>query len=601
LKEILQKQAKIIFHKMFKQKRFVKACSLGDIEKIQRLLSPNFWGKGADVNEPSYTTPLIAAIRNGHFAVVEFLISKGADVNFSNNLVNPVNWAVRKKDYKIIDLLNSNGAILNIDNSCFEALEYALLYDEDKMVDYLLSQAIDVNAKCKYSLDKWDIKGDSLFEKMLYSKKPKYAEKLLSHGAFIEKTGKKARELLRYALNKEYIEIADLLISSGIDVNLRDDNNRSIFYWEALDGHEKGARLLLSKGFELESLNAEDLNYLLSRAVKDWHVGILKVLVEIGADINFKTEEDESLLEIACQRDYPYFAELLISKGADVNQRNKEGKTPLLIALEKKHDRLIALLILHGADIYINKDFHRTILRDAVSEGWSNVIIALSTIGYDLNIDISDNNVSKYTFTALTRASRWGKINVVKALISCGANVNAKGLDGTPLYWAIEGTKKDDFEIAEILMSAGADVNLDSYDTKRTPLMEAAQSGYIKIVEFLLSNRANVNAVDYNGNTPLHHLSNMTEEEIITEQFVIETKDDYHIRIAPGGAAVFNQRLNERLIGYERGTNGNKISIANLLIKNGADINARNNDGESPYQFALKNNQESLATFLGSC
>jgi ankyrin repeat protein len=586
---------------MFKQKRFVKACSHGDIEKIQRLLRPNLWGKGADLNKSSYTTPLIAAIWNGHFAVVEFLISKGADVNYSNNSVTPVNWAVRNKDYAIIDLLFLNGAILNIDDSCFEAFEYALLNDENKMVDYLLSQGINVNAKCSHSLNQWYIKGETLFEKMLYQEKPKYAEKLLSHGAFVEKTGKKATELLNFALYKEYTEIADLLISSGIDVNLRDDNNRSLFYWEALKGHEKGARLLLSKGFRIETLNTEDLNYLLSCAVKDWHVGILKVLVEIGSDINFKTEKDESLLEIACQRDYPYFAELLISKGVDVNQRNKEGKTPLLIALEKKHDRLIALLILHGADIYINKDFHRTILRDAVSEGWSNVIIALSKIGYDLNIDISDKNVSKYTFTALTRASRWGKVNVVKALISCGVNVNAKGLDGTPLYWAIEGTKKDDFEIAEILISAGADVNLDSYDTKRTPMMEAARSGYIKIVEFLLSNGANVNAKDHNGNTPLHHLSNMTEEDIITEQFVIETKDDYHIRIAPGGAAVFNQRLNERLIGYERGTNGNKIPIANLLINNGADINARNNDGESPHQFAVKNNQESLATFLGSC
>jgi ankyrin repeat protein len=59
-----------------------KACEEGNFKSVEYLIS-----KGANVNEKGKygSTPLHFASQNGHLNVVEYLISKGANVNVNNN------------------------------------------------------------------------------------------------------------------------------------------------------------------------------------------------------------------------------------------------------------------------------------------------------------------------------------------------------------------------------------------------------------------------------------------------------------------------------------------------------------------------------------
>ncbi len=54
------------------------------------------------------------------------------------------------------------------------------------------------------------------------------------------------------------------------------------------------------------------------------------------------------------------------------------------------------------------------------------------------------------------------------------------------------------------LHSKGADLHASGAESGKTALHRAAENGRLDVVQFLLSQRANVNCMDINGNTPLN-------------------------------------------------------------------------------------------------
>ena len=93
------------------------------------------------------------------------------------------------------------------------------------------------------------------------------------------------------------------------------------------------------------------------------------------------------------------------------------------------------------------------------------------------------------------------RADYIRLLISEGADVNAKGDDGsTPLLYASE---HEIWEVGPPLVKAGADVN--ARDTVgQTPLMYAAgNSSTPEIVQLLLEKGAELEARSTLGNTPL--------------------------------------------------------------------------------------------------
>ena len=95
---------------------------------------------------------------------------------------------------------------------------------------------------------------------------------------------------------------------------------------------------------------------------------------------------------------------------------------------------------------------------------------------------------------ALRKACKKGDIEAVKQYLAAGANVNAGGVfRATPLHLAAEYGHK---EIAELLITNGADVNAKKAVEGETPLHEAAAYGNKEIAELLIVNGANVNVKD---------------------------------------------------------------------------------------------------------
>jgi ankyrin repeat protein len=132
-----------------------------------------------------------------------------------------------------------------------------------------------------------------------------------------------------------------------------------------------------------------------------------------------------------------------------------------------------------------------TLLRIAAQEDKPLIIEELLKRGVDVNAK------SKSTGTnALIGACIYGKTNIVKLLLSKGAQINESSFNGsTPLIWGYKHK-----EIVQMLILNGANVNIKNLDGN-TALAVAVANRNHDVVNLLLTNKADLMIKDKQGRT----------------------------------------------------------------------------------------------------
>ncbi|MDF3048069.1 MAG: hypothetical protein K0R73_1187, partial [Candidatus Midichloriaceae bacterium] len=172
-----------------------------------------------------------------------------------------------------------------------------------------------------------------------------------------------------------------------------------------------------------------------------------------------------------------------------------------------------------------------------------------------------------------------GNLNLVK-ITNC-RNINAQDKDGkTPLHWVAANGHK---EIVELLLANKANIEAVA-NNGGTPLMFAAHNGHKEIVELLLANKANIEAKDKEGNTSLHYAVSNGHEEIV--ELLLEKDADIKIENMKGFVAL---DLAFRYL-------GSNIETIKLLCEQ--DPNAIGKDEKTPLMWAVMNEKEELVDFL---
>jgi len=111
-----------------------------------------------------------------------------------------------------------------------------------------------------------------------------------------------------------------------------------------------------------------DPNNQLLEAVRNDDVPTAKRLLDEGVDPNFHRASGgpPSLLGLACMDGHLEMAKLLLEKGADVNYREPyQGDTALFNAVVFKHEQIIELLLSKGADVTVKDHQGFTVLERA--------------------------------------------------------------------------------------------------------------------------------------------------------------------------------------------------------------------------------------------
>ena len=121
--------------------------------------------------------------------------------------------------------------------------------------------------------------------------------------------------------------------------------------------------------------------------------------------------------------------------------------------------------------------------------------------GSDLASAGSPNQTEPDGTTPLHWAVQQDRLDIVQALISAGANVNAKNRYGsTPLVLA---ATNGNASVTEVLLKAGADVRVSVPETGSV-LIAAARTGNPEVIKLLLAAGADVNFAErYSGQTAL--------------------------------------------------------------------------------------------------
>jgi ankyrin repeat protein len=295
-------------------------------------------------------------------------------------------------------------------------------------------------------------------------------------------TGDKDKALME-ASNLGIINIMELLLDSGANVDYQLKNGLTSLYMVAKNGHFDAVRLMLErpKPANIMLCDYQEQTPLMV-AIQSGHTDIVKFIINHAYAYNISIDDLHKRNIIGCSplgaaANYgnPKIVEILlenlVNNNVDkhiIHKETTKGMTPLSLACSNKHLGVVKVLVDHA----IKENITITDMRES-----SNIILGTCKSG---NVDIVNellrhmtseevNWVNKHNVSSLYLACKYNHPEIVKLLIKAGIKDSATKRDG------------------------------------RTSLFIASYYGYTEIVELLLKHDiCDVNKPDVDGWSPLY-------------------------------------------------------------------------------------------------
>ncbi|EWZ85352.1 hypothetical protein FOWG_11854 [Fusarium oxysporum f. sp. lycopersici MN25] len=250
-----------------------------------------------------------------------------------------------------------------------------------------------------------------------------------------------------------------------------------------------------------------------------------------------------------------------------------ETHTPLSWACAQSHLGIAKAIVEGGACKDETNAQGWTLLMNACRKGHAEIARWLVDEGADIHVTAKRE-------TAISLASENGHVEIVDLLLKAGAHSDACGLEGLPiLCLAVDHGHLD---VVRLLLDKGADVDCQDHDGWR-PLHFAAQREHSEaLMEELLNHGADIHAVDQYDETCLFKAT--TYANIETMIFLVRHGADVCARNHEG-----NSCLQESINNWR-----SSLDFIQALLENGADVNNRNIKGKTclhmfPFWSSLNN------------
>ena len=203
------------------------------------------------------------------------------------------------------------------------------------------------------------------------------------------------------------------------------------------------------------------------------------------------------------------------------------------------------------------------------------------------------NAISGRAGTALHSASREGQVEVVRSLLKCGVDEDARGVNNmSPLHLASVSGYLD---VVQCLLDHGADPNSQNYN-HRTPFSIAVSAGHLEIARILLERNADIHTQDTDRSIPLHRV-------LLLHHYNSNGNFPQVVRFLMEHGANPNARDNKHRIPLHEVSSSYlesslQLEIARTSLAHGANVDAEDEEGRTPLQVALAYKEGELVQLL---
>ncbi|XP_030851100.1 transient receptor potential cation channel subfamily A member 1 homolog isoform X3 [Strongylocentrotus purpuratus] len=367
------------------------ACTEGHLD-IVNLLFEAGEGQGlleqmlTDVNSDR-STPLHLAVDSGYFEIVELCLSKSANVNcHRDNRSTPLHAACVAGNLKIVELLLQKGAHVNSVNA---------------------DRATPIHRACSFN-------------------RHKIVEHLLEKGARIEAKDKDNFTPLLIAASSGHSATIKVLLGKKANIAAIDKHDKTAFFWAAEENKPEALQALLEHRMASKILEYSDRydNTALHIAAENGYLGIVRILLNNGAALDWKNEDEETPIHVAAANGHTAIVlEFVKRDESTINDEDENSNTPLHQAAMAGHAKTVRALIEAGADIESRNQQLWTPLDCAAHKGWVKTAYAL--LENDSTVDPTD----KAKVTPLHLAAVSGHVDMVKLLLEWKADLSLVNTD----------------------------------------------------------------------------------------------------------------------------------------------------------------------------
>lgn len=316
-------------------------------------------------------------------------------------------------------------------------------------------------------------------------------------------------------LNKEHIDESDLTQLTrwfqqeiSHDVEFEEGNIEDIFsHYKALvencfDSLRPSFKQDLSMSVS-ELANESVIQYAAEKGF-DRIISSLDISPEI---VNFKNDNGQTPLHMACLRGHYNTVNALLKKGARSDTKNNQGQTALFSALilpvlynekqKQNKESIVRLLIKEYPELIESQDYSGdTILHLIAENGFDQLAEAILAI--KPNLHLIENNWNRYPIHTAILNKQKGIIEILFKKKETSEQMDTE--KNTALHYAAcYGTPK----IIQFCIDQSPDIDLQDGNGK-TALLLAVEYQNLTSAKALVKNGANQEVKDFAGNNPIH-------------------------------------------------------------------------------------------------